>query len=139
MHVEGRLAPATAEEVHEEYDALAPTAQTVVKETAKAMSFDRTEYGERVTGDVIQTALDALFASLLEVHVGTQSEFETVREDCPELEAVVRGSDSVDRVAWHPAPAVGLLVAATFQSERAAAVATLRRQAFATAYRDIVY
>jgi len=139
MHVEGRLAPATAEEVREEYDALAPAARTVVRETAKAMSFDRAEYDERVTTAVIETALDALFASLLEVHVGGRDEFEAFRGDHPALEPAVEGSDTVDRVAWHAAPAAGLLVAATFQSERDAAVGTLRRQAFGKAYRDIVH
>ena len=139
MHVEGRLAPATAEEVRDEYDALAPVARTVVRETAKAMAFDRDEYDERVTTEVIQTALDALFASLLEVHVGTRDEFEAFRDDHPALDVAVEGSDAVDRVAWHPAPAADLLVAATFQSEEEAAVGTLRRQAFGKAYRDIVH
>lgn len=139
MHVEGRLAPTTAEEVREEYEALAPVARTVVRETAKAMAFDRAEYDERVTADVIETALDALFASLLEVHVGSRDEFEAFSEERTALDAAVEGSDAVDRVAWHAAPAAGLLVAATFQSERDAAVGTLRRQAFGKAYRDIVH
>jgi hypothetical protein len=138
MHVEGRLAPATAEEARAAYDELAPAAKTVVRETAKAMSFDRAEYGERVTSDVVETALDALFASLLEVNVGSREEYERFRADHPDLEERLEGSESVDRVAWHPAPAAGLLVAATFHEEREAAVGTLRRQAFGKAYRDLL-
>jgi hypothetical protein len=138
MHVKGRLAPATAEEARAAYDELAPAAKTVVRETAKAMSFDRAEYGERVTSDVVETALDALFASLLEVNVGSREEYERFRADHPDLEERIEGSESVNRVAWHPAPAAGLLVAATFHEEREAAVGTLRRQAFGKAYRDLL-
>lgn len=138
MHVEGRLAPATAEEARAAYDELAPAARTVVRETAKAMSFDRAEYEERVTNEVVETALDALFASLLEVHVGSREAYERFRDDHPDLEPRVEGSDAVERVAWHPAPAAGLLVAATFHEEREAAVGTLRRQAFGKAYRELL-
>ena len=138
MHVEGLLAPATATAARERYDALTPTAKTVVRESAKAMSFDRAEYDERVTAEVVETALDALFASLLEVHVGTRDEFETFRDDHPDLDSDVEGSDEVDRVVWHPAPAADLLVAATFHEEERAAVGALRRQAFGKAYRDLL-
>ena len=138
MHVEGRLAPATAEEARAAYDDLAPAARTVVRETAKAMSFDRAEYEERVTSEVVETALDALFASLLEVHVGSREEYAQFRDDHPDLEERVEGSESVEQVAWHPAPAAGLLVAATFHEEREAAVGTLRRQAFGKAYRELL-
>ena len=127
MHVEGLLAPDSVEAAREEYDALAPTSKTVVREVAKAMAFDREEYGERVT--------DALFASLLEVHVGTREEFEAFRESNPDLDATVRGSDHVDHVVWHVAP-TGEVVAATYQDEPEAAIATLRRQAFGSVYRD---
>ena len=138
MHVEGLLAPATATAARERYDALAPAAKTVVRESARAMSFDRAEYEKRVTANVVETALDALFASLLEVHVGTRGEFETFRDDHPNLDPDVEGSDEVDRVVWHPAPAADLLVAATFHEEERAAVGTLRRQAFGKAYRDLL-
>ncbi|MFB6118114.1 DUF5809 family protein [Halosegnis sp.] len=137
MHVEGLLAPSTAEEARAEYDALAPAAKTVVRETAKAMSFDRAEYDERVTADVVETALDALFASLLEVHIGTRAEFETAREQT-DLTVDIEGGDDVDRVVWHTAPAADLLVAATFHEAEDAAIGTLRRQAFGKAYRDLL-
>ena len=70
MHTEGIHAPETEAEARELYEAAGPTAQTVVREVAKAMEFDREEYSERVTGDVVETARDAVFASLLAVTVG---------------------------------------------------------------------
>lgn len=138
MHVDGWLAPATVAEAREEYDAVGPAARTVVRETAKAMSFDREEYEERVTSEVVETARDALFASLLEVRVGTDAEFEAFRADNADLAATVRGSEHVDHVVWHAAPFADRLVAATFQHEEEAAVATLRRMAFGELYRDVV-
>jgi hypothetical protein len=42
----------------------------------------------------------------------------------------------VERVVWHVPPFADAAVAATFQDERDAAVATLRRQAFGRCYRD---
>ncbi|KAB7515951.1 hypothetical protein DM867_02070 [Halosegnis rubeus] len=137
MHEDGWLAPTTATEAREAYSDLAPTAQTVVRETAKAMAFDREEYGDRVTSDVIETALDALFASLLKVTVGTRGEFESVVEDS-EFAVELEGSDEVDNVAWHVAPAGDTVVAATFHAEEEAAVGTLRRQAYGKVYRDIL-
>lgn len=138
MHVEGLFAPASDAEAREQYEMLGPSAQTVVRETAKAMSFDREEYADRVTGEVVETARDALFASLLEVHVGSREEFDAAREEYAEFDISVAGSDNVDRVVWHIAPAAETVVAATFQNEEAAAVATLRRQAFGIVYRDLL-
>lgn len=138
MHAEGLLAPATAADAREQYEEVGPAAQTVVRETARAMSFDGDEYDERVTGEVVETARDALFASLLEVTVGSAEEFEAFRADGPDLGATVRGSENVDRVVWHAAPFADRVVAATFQHEEAAAVATLRRLAFGEIYRDVV-
>ncbi len=129
----GWLEPADEAELHDAYEAVGPAAQTVVRETTKAMEFDRAEYDERVDSDVVETARDALFASLLRVRVGTDETFETWREgyggDCH-----VAGSDHVDHVVWHVAPVAEAAVAATFQDERDAAVATLRRQAFGRLY-----
>jgi hypothetical protein len=137
MHVEGLLAPDSKERAREEYDAVVPTAKTVVREVAKAMAFDRNEYRERVTEDVVETARDALFASLLEVRVGTREEFDEWRETTPEVDVVVNGSEHVDHVVWHVGPE-GETVAATYQDEREAAVATLRRQAFGELYREFL-
>lgn len=135
MHSVGIFAPETVETAREQYDALRFSAQTVVREIAKAMSFDRDEYQERVTTDVVMTAREALFASLLEVTVGTREEFDewcTDRNDEVEL----AGNENVDHVVWHPIPFAGVIVAATFQNEETAAVGTLQRQAFGRHYRN---
>lgn len=138
------LAPATPAEAREEYDTLVPAAKVAVREAAKAMAFDREEYAERVTGEVIETVRDALFASLLAVHVGTREEYEAWLDDHPEYEPDEAGSDNVDNVVWHPvtfAPdgdGPKPVVAATWQAEREAAIGTLRRRAFGRAYRPVV-
>ncbi|WP_135820173.1 DUF5809 family protein [Halostella litorea] len=135
MQTTGFLSPGSEEEVAELADDVGPAAQVVVRETAKAMEFDREEYDERVTGDVVLTARDALFASLLEVRVGTREEFEEWADGF-DGEVVETGSDNVDNVVWH---AFGdTAVAATFQDETDAAVSTLRRQAFGRLYDDLV-
>ena len=140
MDTEGRLAPETAAAAREAYDELGPAAQVATREAAKAMEFDRAEYRERVTGDVVATVRDALFASLLRVHVGSRDEFDDWLADHPDYEADVAGSENVDRVVWHPVPfgndGAGVAVAATYQDERDAAVGTLRRRAFGRVYRD---
>ena len=150
MDTEGTLAPATPAEAREEYDTLVPAAKVAVREAAKAMEFDREEYAERVTGEVIETVRDALFASLLAVHVGTREEYEAWLDDHPEYESDMAGSENVDNVVWHPvafAPesAGGSMddgpkpvIAATWQAEREAALGTLRRRAFGRAYRPVV-
>jgi hypothetical protein len=135
MHTEGTFAPETVEAARERYESLGPTAQVVVREVARAMGFDREEYRDRVTEDVVLTARDALFAGLLEVTVGTREEFEAWREEY-DGEVHVAGSENVDSVAWHAPPFADAAVAATFQSEEDAAVGTLRRQAFGRLYRD---
>ncbi|WP_135365219.1 DUF5809 family protein [Halosimplex halophilum] len=138
MDTEGTLSPATAAAARERYGALGSTAQVVVKETAKAMGMDAEEYRDRVTSDVVETARDALFASLLEVRVGSREEFEEWVADHDGYEVHEVGSENVDRVVWHAAPAAETVVAATFQEEREAAVGTLRRQAFGRIYRGLV-
>ncbi|WP_254546165.1 DUF5809 family protein [Halomarina pelagica] len=137
MHTEGTLAPETPEAARSAYESCGPAAQTVVREVARAMDFDREEYAERVTGDVIATARDALFASLLEVSVGSREAFDAWLDGREEtLER--HGSEEVDFVAWHVVPFAGTVVATTYQNEEAAAVATLRRIAFAEHYREVL-
>lgn len=136
MHTVGTFTFETAADARERYDEVGPAAQTVVREVAKSMSFDREEYDERVTGDVVETARDALFASLLTVHVGTKAEFEEWRASY-DGEVAVTGHEAVDHVVWHAGPE-DEAVAATFQNEEDAAVATLRRQAFGRLYRELV-
>jgi len=138
MDTEGRVEPETAETARERYAALGSTAQIVVKEVAKAMEMDAAEYDERVTGDVVATARDALFASELKVRVGTRAEYEEWLADHPEYAVEEVGSENVDGVVRHAAPAVETVVAATFHEERRAAADTLRRQAFGRVYRELV-
>ncbi|MFB6170447.1 MAG: DUF5809 family protein [Haloarculaceae archaeon] len=136
MDTEGSFEPETVAAARERYEALGPAAQTVTREVAKAMEFSKEEYRERVTGDVVATARDALFASLLRVYVGTDDEFESWLADHPDYDPDVAGSEHVDNVVWHPVPFADEVVAATYQNEREAAVGTLRRQAFGRIYRE---
>ncbi|MCT9095467.1 DUF5809 family protein [Haloarchaeobius sp. HME9146] len=135
MHTEGSLTPETEAAAREAYESAGPTAQLVVREVTKAMSFDREEYAERVDSDVVETARDVLFAAELAVHVGTREEYEDWRADF-DGEVTETGSENVDNVAWHAAPFAGEAVAATFQNEEEAAVGTLRRQAIGRIYRE---
>jgi hypothetical protein len=137
MDIEGLFAPETAEAARERYEALGPSAQTVVKEVTRAMQFDATEYDDRVSSDVVETARDALFASMLEVRVGTRAEFEEWRETT-DLDVTELGNENVDSVVWHVAPFADEAVAATFHDKRRAAVGTLRRQAFGRIYREVI-
>jgi hypothetical protein len=137
MDTEGTLAPETTEAARAAYDSLTGTARTVVREVAKAMSFDAEEYDRRVTPAVVATAREALFAEMLAVEVGSREEFEQWRESF-DGEVTVLGSDNVERVVWHEVAFAGAAVAATFHAEREAAVGTLRRQAFGRYYREVV-
>ena len=136
METHGFLAPETEAEARDRYDETGPAAQTVVKETAKAMAFAPDEYDERVTGEVIETARDALFASLLAVRTGTREEFDDWLAD-RDREVREEGSENVENVAWHDALGE-TVVAATYQDEQRAAVATLLRQAFGRVYREFL-
>ena len=127
--------PETLDEARDAYESTGPAAKTAVREAATAMEFDREEYRDRVTGEVIETARDAIFASLLAVRVADREAFESWREGA-DVDVTVAGSPDVDGVVWHVAPFADAAVAATFQDEREAAVATLRRQAFGRLYRD---
>ena len=135
MHTVGTFTFDSPEEARETYQSVDPAAQTVVREVAKAMAFDREEYGERVTDDVVDTAHDALFASLLRVTVGTREEYDEWRDAHPG-EVAETGHERVDNVVWHVGP-TGETVSATFQDQEEAAVATLRRQAFGRLYREL--
>jgi hypothetical protein len=138
MERDGVFAPETAAAAREQYESVGPAAQVVVRETASAMGFDRTEYRDRVTSEVVETARDALFASLLAVQYGDREAFEAWCEDHPDAEVAVAGSDQVDNVVWHHARPVDRVLAATYQDEPVAAAGTLRRQAFGRVYRDLL-
>jgi len=135
METEGVFDPETLDAAREAYESVGPAAQTAVRETATAMEFDREEYTDRVTSEVVETARDAIFASLLVVRVADRDAFETWRADA-DVDVTVLGSPDVSRVVWHVAPFADAAIAATFEAERDAAVATLRRQAFGRLYRD---
>jgi len=137
METEGTFSPATVAEATQRYESLGSTAQVVVKEIAKAMGLDAEAYNERVTGEVVETARDVLFAESLAVTVGTREEFEAWREDA-DHEVELIGSENVEQVVWHAPAFSDRAVAATFHSERAAAVGTLRRQAFGRIYTEVV-
>ncbi|MBV0924309.1 hypothetical protein KTS45_08855 [Halomicroarcula limicola] len=137
METEGQFSPTTVAEAQDRYEALGPTAQVVVKEVAKAMGLDAEEYRDRVTSEVVETARDVLFAESLAVTVGTAEEFEAWAADA-DHEVTVVGADNVDNVVWHAPEFAEEAVAATFQSERQAAVGTLRRQAFGRIYSEVV-
>lgn len=130
----GRFAPESDAEARDLWETMGPTAQVVTREVAKAMAFDREEYRERVTGDVVETARDALFGSLLEVRDGSREDFEAW-QDAFDGEVSVMGSENVDHVVWHAFD--GEAVAATYQNEPEAARGTLRRQAFGELYRPL--
>lgn len=133
----GVFAPETADQVRERYDSLGPTAKAVVREIARAMEFDGDEYDQRVTPAVIERAQDVLFASLLEVHVGTREEFDAWQAET-DLAVTEVGSEHVENVVWHAAGVADTAVAATYQNEQEAAVETLRRQAFGRIYREML-
>jgi hypothetical protein len=135
METEGTLSPESIAEATEAFEDAGPTAQQVVREAAKAMEFDREEYRERVTGEVVERARNVLFADRLAVTVGTREEFDEWVDAHVDYEVIELGSEDVDRVVWHAAPFAETVVAATYQNEREAAVGTLRRQAFARLYR----
>ena len=136
MSTHGWFLPESEADASDRYAALGSTAQLVVREATRAMAFDREEYDERVTSDVVETARDVLFAEQLAVRVGTFEEFDAWRAD-HDGAVEVFGSDNVDNVAWH-APPFADGVAATFQDHEDAAVGTLRRQAMGHIYRDVV-
>lgn len=131
----GTAAPRSWADAEARYESLGATAQSVVRETARAMGFDRAEYDDRVTGEVIETARQAIFAETLAVRVADQETFDAWRETYSG-DVRIAGSDTVDRVAWHVSPAADAAVAATFQNEPDAAVGTVRRMAFNRLYRE---
>lgn len=138
METRGYLAPRTEAEAKTTYDDLGSTAQTVTKEVARAMGFDQEEYRARVTGEVVETARDALFASLLEVTLGDRDEFDSWLDTYPSIDRHVEGSDTVEGRAWHHVPSQDAVAAVTFQNEPDAAVATVQRLAFGRFYRDLL-
>ena len=136
MEREGVYEFETAAAVGEAYESAGRAAQVVVKETTKAMAFDGEEYADRVDGEVIETARDALFASLLVTYDGSREEFDEWCAANSEYEIELAGSPNVDRVVWHPVGVTATVIAASYQNEPEAAAATVRRRAFGRCYRE---
>jgi hypothetical protein len=59
METEGTLSPESAAAATEAFEAAGPTAQQVVREAAKAMEFDREEYGEPPVSQLVNTTYSA--------------------------------------------------------------------------------
>ena len=135
MHDRGYFAPEQVEETRALFEAAGAAARTVVREVGRALGLDRDEVGERIDADVIRTAHEALFASLLRVSVGTRAEFDDFRA-AADLEVIEVGSPNVEHVAWHAVEFADVVVAVTFQHEEDAAVETLRRQVFGRVYAE---
>lgn len=137
METEGLLSPESESAARESYEAVAPAARETARAVAKALDVEASDYRERVDEDVVLTAHEAIFASLLSVQVGTREEFESWLAD-REREVTEFGSEHVSGVVWHDAQHVGRVVAATYENEPEAATHALRRQAFATVYSEVV-
>ncbi|AAG20623.1 MULTISPECIES: DUF5809 family protein [Halobacterium] len=134
----GVFAPETVADAKARFEAVGPAAQAVTKATAREMEFSKAEYDDRVTSSVVETAREAVFASLLVVAVGSYEEFAAARTEHPDAEVVQHGSQDVANAVWHYVPFADAIVAATFEAEADAAVATLRRIAFGEYYREAV-
>lgn len=137
METEGFILPETRDDARERYAALEPVAREVIRASARQMQFDATEFRERITDGTYQTAQDAMFASILRVHVASREAFADWKAEY-EGEVTELGGELVDNVAWHAPPWSDRTVATTFQDEREAAVSTLRRQAFGELYREVI-
>jgi hypothetical protein len=135
MHTEGLFAPETIEAAREQYAATDAAADAVLRALARAVPLAEDAGDVHADDDLRLTAREAIFASLLAVHVGTREEFDDWIDDRDRAVEEV-GSEQVSNVVWHDAGAADRILAATFENEPEAAVGTLRRQAFATLYRE---
>ena len=140
MNSTGVHIPESVSDVRDQYEEVGPLAQIVVREVAVAMGFDQEEYQRRVSEAVVATARDALFAGRLTVHTGGYDVFQDWLDEPPQAayELELEGSENVDSVAWHPAPADERILAATYQNEPQAAVATVRRLSWGRIYEPLL-
>lgn len=136
MRTVGFLSPETLDEAQSSFEELGVPARELTREIAVAMGFNTEEYGERVTEDVVHTAREALFGSLLLVLTGERSEFDTWlnQPKHADFDVTIEGSERVVNIAWHPAPMDDRVIAATYENEREAAISTLRRIAWGSVY-----
>lgn len=140
MRTVGYIAPTTEEAAREHFEALGPAAQELTREIAVAMDFDHAEYRERVTAEIVSTAREALFGSLLEVTTADRDMFDTWldEQDYPPDAVTIEGGELVDNIAWHESPMASCVIGATYQNERDAAVSTLKRMAWGKLYRPVI-
>jgi hypothetical protein len=138
METRGHFAPRTETAASAQYDDLALAAKTVTKEIAEAGTDTSDDYQALVEESVIDTAQQTLFASLLEVHIGSVDEYEAWLTDHNSLDGSLAGTDTVARRAWHPVWPRDHVAAVSFQNSPEAAIATVRRQAFGQHYRAIL-
>jgi hypothetical protein len=138
METRGHFAPATDAAVREAYDSLARVAETVTKEIAEANTDTRADYRRLTDTETVETAQEALFASLLEVQVGSTEAYEEWIDQHPDFEVEFAGTEPVPNRAWHPVRPRGTVVAVSFQDAPDAAVAAVQRQAFGRHYRPIL-
>ena len=138
MDTRGYEAPRTESAARAHYEDLAGAAQTITKEVADAGTDSSEAYQEFIDQSVIETAQQALFGSLLEVHVGSQTEYDTWLAEHESFDATLAGTETVPSRAWHPVWPTEQVVAVSFQDRPDAAVATVRRQAFGQHYRSML-
>lgn len=139
METVGYVLPETEAEVREIFDELEPAAHEVVGAIARRLP-DAWDPEHGVPEDAYRTGHEALFGSLLVVTTAAMEDFESWSTDGPYADYTVdiEGSEHVDHVAWHAAPATEKIIATTYQDERSAAVATLRRIAWGRVYRPLL-
>lgn len=138
METVGYIAPETESEAREEYERCEQAARDICTTILKQLDG---QIDEGPTEPLVRTAHDAFFGSVLVVTTGPMADFERVCSQ-PPLEGYQvnrEGSDQVDHVAWHVSPMTETVLAATYQSEREAAISTLRRIAWGRFYRDVVH
>lgn len=140
MRTQGFLEPETETAAREAFEQLRSPASEVTRAVARAMDLEGDDYRDHVDETVVGAAHEALFGSLLTVRTADRETFEAWRDrqDNAEYSVTMEGSEHVANVAWHAAPMVERVFAATYENERAAAVATLRRLAWGRIYRDRV-
>lgn len=138
MDTRGQFAPETKAAARSLYDDLAIAAETVTKTLAETSTDSREAYHELLDQERIDAAHEALFASLLEVHVGSVEEFESWMNRHDAFQLSLSGPETVPRRAWHPVRPRKTVTAVSFQTAPEAAVATVRRQAFGTQYRELL-
>lgn len=140
METVGYIAPESVAEARDRYAEVRPIAKELVREIVVAMDVDRAEYEKLVTPEIVVIARDALFSSLLVVSTGERARFEAwcERPEVADFAVEIEGSQHVDRVAWHGSPLAETVLAATYHTERDAAIATLRRMAWGRMYHDVV-